>query len=277
MPKPDVSVVTVSFGRAPLVLRKLEALARQTVGAERLEVILVDNACPAAVGSLVGERAWPFALRVLPLAQRTDAGRARALAAEHARGRWLWWSDDDVVPDDDALAHHLQCQAHTPGVSIGSVRFVHQRQTTRLALRRASVAHFTGVNTLFERAAWLRVKDSLPVLPRPYGGEDTVVGCALWSLGVPFVAVTASWVSHQGPLPSQSADPVRAYDAGFNAQVVAAHYPWAAWSLGVHRRQLRLKRLLNAPLSAALLGVLAPRTMTFERGYLQGALAARTG
>jgi len=272
---PEVSVVTPTFGRRALVRRKLEALSRQTTGPQRIEVVLVDNACPEGVGEAVGAEPWPFALRVLRSERRLTAAHARAWAASEARGRWLWWSDDDAVPDDDALAAHLAVQARRPGVTIGSVRFLEGGRVVRWRPRRAGPAQFTGVNALFARAAWARVADRLLPLPRPYGGEDTVVALALQADGVSFADAPDAWVVHHGPMPAAAGDPLKAADAGFNAAVIAQHYPAAAWPLGVHPLQLAAKRALFAGPWRGVGSGLAPRRWAFERAYLEGALAGR--
>lgn len=272
---PEVSVITPTFGRRALVRRKLVALSRQTAGPQLLEVVLVDNACPEGVGAAVTAEPWPFALRVLRSERRLTAADARAWAATEARGRWLWWSDDDAEPDDDALAAHLAVQARVPGVTIGSVRFLEEGRVVRWRPRHAGPAQFTGVNAMLPRAAWARVADRLLTLPRPYGGEDTVVALALQEHGVPFADAREAWVAHHGPMPAAGGDPLKAADAGFNAAVIARHYPAAAWPLGVHPLQVAAKRVLFAGPWRGVGSGLAPRRWAFERAYLEGALAGR--
>jgi len=273
---PQVSVVTVSFGRVDLVRRKLEALARQTTGAAAFEVVLVDNACPDRVGERMAAEAWPFALRVLRSERRLNAADGRAWAAREARGRWLWWSDDDVVPADDALAVHLAVQARRPGVTIGSVRFVGEHGSHAWRPRRAGPVQVTGVNTLLPRDAVLSVAPRLPRLPRAYGGEDALVGLALRADGVAFADAPGAWVDHLGPLPAREAGAAApAFDAGYNAAVIARLYPSAAWALGTHALSLGLKRVVLARAWRGVWSVLAPRRWAFERAYLDGALAAR--
>lgn len=268
---PDVSVITPSAGRAGWVLRKLDALERQTAGTERLEVVLVDNACPEHVGDAAEARAWPFALRVLRSPQRLPAAEARRWAASEARGRWLWWSDDDVVPDDDALERHLAVHERGPCVTIGAVRFVTDAGVSLWRPRRAGPAHVTGVNTMLPRAALVAVQNSVMSLPMPYGGEDTVIGLALAEAGLPIVDVPDAWAAHHGPPPAAAGDADKGYDAGYNAAVIAARYPQAAWPLGVHPLQLGAKRVLLAWIRP---GASAGR-LRFERAYLDGALAGR--
>jgi hypothetical protein len=134
----------------------------------------------------------------------------------------------------------------------------------------------TGVNTVVARALWLRVAERLPALPRRYGGEDTLLGLALEDAGARIAPVPGAWVDHVGPIPSESGDPAKGYDAGYNAAVLAAAYPRAAWALGVHPLQLRAKRALLAPPFESLARRTAPRLSAFESAYLAGAIDGRS-
>ncbi len=158
-----LSVVTASSGRVPLVLRKLEALAAQTLGSGALELVLVDNGCPDGVGDAVEARTWPFDVRVLRAERPLSAADARAWASRTARGRWLWWSDDDAVPAADAAERHLAVQRRRPGVTVGSVRFVDPAlpaaRAPRWTARRVGPAQLTGVNTVLVRERFLAVAD----------------------------------------------------------------------------------------------------------------------
>ena len=55
---PELSVLTPAAGRVDLVLRTLEAL-EDDPQRTRLEVVLLDNACPQGVGDRVAARDWP--------------------------------------------------------------------------------------------------------------------------------------------------------------------------------------------------------------------------
>lgn len=274
---PDLSVLTPSSGRADLVLRKLEALAADP---ERpgLEVVVLDNACPDGVGDRVAARDWPFDVRVLRRRERLPAGPARLAAGRAARGRYVWLSDDDCVPHAGAAARHLARQRAGACVGVGPVRFVADdgRLLRALTVRRPGPAQVTGVNTVVARAAWLDVAARLPELPRPYGGEDTLLGLELEDAGTPIAPVPGAWVDHVGPMPSDAGDPAKAYDAGYNAAVLAAAYPRAAWALGVHPWQVGAKRALFAPPLAAVARRAAPGLAAFEAAYLAGARDGRT-
>ena len=274
MTKPWLSVITPSAGRRALVERKLAALGRQTLGPDRIEMVLVDNACPEAVGDAVEAGQWPFRLRVLRSARRLSAADARMLAGEAATGRWLWLSDDDCEPAADAAAIHLRRHERERCVSVGSVRFVEPSGVRAWRAARPGFAQVTGVNTVLARADLLAVRPHIVRLPRPYGGEDTALGLALAAAGLPIVGVPAAWVDHHGPDPRRGGDARKGFEAGFNATILAAHYRHAAWALGVHPLQLALKRVaFGAPL-LPLWRAVAARTADFEHAYYQGSRSA---
>ena len=274
MSRPELSVLTVSAGRAELLLRKLSALERLRLEPRRLEFVLVDNACPERVGDAVEQRAWPFTVRVLRTQTRESAARARCRAAAAASAPLVWLSDDDCLPAPEAAARHLARQTGSPGVVIGAVRFVADGGTHTYRPRRVGAAQLSGANTTLPRDAMLRACRSRLELPRSYGGEDIALGLQLRDEGLRFIAAPDARVDHLGPNPTSGADPEKGFDAGYNAVVIARRWPDAAWALGVHPFQMALKRLVLAcgvrvwePQGGGRAG--------YERAYLEGGAAAR--
>ncbi len=270
-----LSVLTVSSGRAGLLLAKLEALTRQSVDPATLEVVLVDNACPERVGERAAATAWPFALRVVRLERRARAQAARCRAAQAATAALVWLSDDDCVPAPDAAEQHLARQRRGPCVTIGGVRYLAGDAAHAWRPRRVGPLQLTGANATLPRDAMRTACADPTPLPRPYGGEDGALGYQLRSAGLRFVAVPEASVDHLGPDPTHGADPSKGFDAGYNAVAIAQRWPEATWSLGLHPLQIALKRLwLGAP--RRVTGrFLDPGRARYERAYLDGSLAAR--
>ena len=279
MTHPDLSVVTVSSGRAQLLLRKLAALAAQHLDPRRLELVLVDNACPHDVGSQVEARRWPFGVQVLRAARRLPPGPARCLALDAATAPLVWLSDDDCLPEPQAAERHLARQWPEPCVVVGGLRFVdagRQRPPQRTTPRvRPGPLFVTGANTSLPREAMRRACEAPLELPRPYGGEDLVLGLQLYDQGYRFLAAPEAVVEHHGPDPRWGGEPAKGYDAGYNAVAIARRWPAAAWGLGVHPLQIALKRLALASPEASPWRRLAPGRVRYERAYLDGCLAAR--
>ena len=273
--RPDLSVLTVSAGRRQLLLAKLRALARQRPDPARLELVLVDNACPDGVGDAVERERWPFTVRVVRTARREGAGRARCLAAAAATAPLVWLSDDDCLPAPDAAACHMVRQRRMASVVIGAVRFVDGERVRTWRPRRVGPAQLAGANASLPRDAMLRACDARVELPRAYGGEDIVLGLQLRDQGVPFVAAPEALVEHQGPDPTRGGEPSKGFDAGFNAVAIARRWPAAAWDLGVHPLQLALKRLAFGAPEALVWQRLVTGRLRYERAYLDGSRSAR--
>ena len=275
---PRVSLITPSHGRREFMLQKLASLAAQRASLRHVEVVLVDNGCPQQVASAVEAKAlaegWPFAIKVLRSAQQLPAAEARTWAAREAAQPLLWWSDDDVVFDRDALSGHWARQCPGGCVTIGSTRFEFDNHRSEFRPGFIGPAQLTGANSMLPRSALLAAVDRLPMLPQAYGGEEALVGWALKRQGVVFRAAPDSWATHLGSLPANlSGDEVRAAQAGFNAVAIAVWFPESAWAHGVHPWLLHLKGLLQRrPLRQLMQR--SPRGR-FELAYWRGARAAR--
>ncbi|KUO10112.1 glycosyltransferase family 2 protein [Streptomyces sp. DSM 15324] len=108
-----VSVVVPTRDRTTRLLLTLTALGRQTLGRERFEVVLVDDALrPGAVAQVLS--ALPPGLRVRTAATGgRGAAHARNTGARSARGELLLFLDDDTVAGPGLLETHLAAHART--------------------------------------------------------------------------------------------------------------------------------------------------------------------
>ena len=108
-----LSVVTVTYRRVPLLLRKAASLGEQTLDPSRFEWCVVSNGDPEAAEALA-ELRTPFALRPLLLERNNSVAAARNAAAAAARGEILLLSDDDVMLPPGCLAAHLLAHGVDP-------------------------------------------------------------------------------------------------------------------------------------------------------------------
>ncbi|MCC7013800.1 MAG: glycosyltransferase [Planctomycetes bacterium] len=118
----DLSVVIPTYGRAETILRLLDELDRQTLDAQRFEVLVVDDGSPEPV-QLDCAR---YRISVQLLRQANGGpGSARNLAIARARGRWTLILNDDAVPAPDLLERHLRLSRSLPPKTalLGTFRF----------------------------------------------------------------------------------------------------------------------------------------------------------
>lgn len=101
---PLVSIIIPTNRRQAVLEPCLQALAGQHFDASEMEVIVVHNgpgsppARPAA--------AWPFEL-IIERVSAASASIARNVALDCARGEWVVFLNDDVLPQPELVAAHL--------------------------------------------------------------------------------------------------------------------------------------------------------------------------
>jgi glycosyltransferase involved in cell wall biosynthesis len=99
------TVVIPTYRRRRSLERVLEGLARQRWPAGAMEVIVVSDGADDGSAELVRSFRAPFPTRLLEQANRGPAA-ARNLGVENARGVFVLFLDDDVVPSPDLVAEH---------------------------------------------------------------------------------------------------------------------------------------------------------------------------
>ncbi len=289
MDAPDLSVITVTFGRVELLARKAAALAAQTLTSQRFEWCVTTNGDAAAAAMLRGLD-LPFALRLVELPVNGPVAAGRNEAAAVAGGEVLLLSDDDVMPGPACLEEHLAAHGvgpaiergpaigmgRTPGsVVIGDLRLPEELRegTVREPFERtASLGgralwiNATGANTSLLRDTFIGV-GGYDAAFAAYGGEDSDLALRLRRAGATFRRRAAAWATHVGRiLPDTS----KAYQAGRAGVRVWRKHGGAstALMLGVHPVGLALKRAL---LGSPLRGLYDKETEAYERAYARGA------
>lgn len=107
-----VSVVISTFNRLPLLQELLDALGKQTLGADRFEVVVVDDGSQEPVAPVLGQRRDPFPLTVLTQVN-SGAAAARHAGIMKSGGEVVVITDDDMLVPPEFLAEHLA--AHDAG------------------------------------------------------------------------------------------------------------------------------------------------------------------
>jgi glycosyltransferase involved in cell wall biosynthesis len=109
-----VSIVVPSHNRRAVVSRLLTALADQDHRLDRLEVIVVADGCTDDTYEVLSRYRAPFSFRLIEQPASGPAS-ARNTGAEAAKGEWLLFLDDDVVPSPELVTAHLRAHHRAPG------------------------------------------------------------------------------------------------------------------------------------------------------------------
>ena len=269
----ELSVVTVTHNRQALLERKLDSLLAQTLSPERFEWLLCVNGSSDGTLAFFQTLRLPFQLKLVVHEKQASPAVARNACARQARGRALYFSDDDCLLAPETLAAHARAQS-APCVAIGGIDFEAGDEAYRWEPRRVNYWNLNGANTSVDRQAFEAVGGFDERL-EGYGGEDVLLGYTLRRYGLAFRAVPGARVRHLGADPRRAGDEAKAESAGRNAVRIARRYPGLAFRLGVHPLILQLKRLAFGSPFAPLTRRLSPATFRYERAYLVGALEER--
>lgn len=198
----NLSVVIPTYDRHALLRHGLEALTRQTLAAERFEVLVVDDGSPHPPDSLVAGVDGKLRLELL---RKPNGGlaSARNFGAARAKGDLLLFMDDDILPGPEFLEKHLEVHAREArAVALGSLPHPDDLPLTPFLYYLNRVIHYD----LFLRYG---SADRIPLPPlngnssirrrdfeeaggydltfSSYGGEDTEMGYRLVRRGLKFV------------------------------------------------------------------------------------------
>jgi len=116
---PELSILIPTLGRPRLLGRVLDRLEDQTAGSRAFEVIVAADAKERELGSLdraVAGRSYP-ARRLQ--ATRPGASAARNAAWRAAAGRVVLFLDDDILPERQLVAEHLDWHRRSPAAEVG--------------------------------------------------------------------------------------------------------------------------------------------------------------
>ena len=111
-PRPDVSVVIVSFNTADLTHRCVESVLAEGKSLD-LQVIVVDNASSDGSAERIASE-FPD-VEVIANDENLGFARANNLGFERARGRFLLVLNPDAIVEDDAIERTLRFAESRPG------------------------------------------------------------------------------------------------------------------------------------------------------------------
>jgi glycosyltransferase involved in cell wall biosynthesis len=185
----EISVVTPTRDRAPVLARCLDTLTRQSLDPARYEILIVDDGStddtPAVVEA--ARRGATCEVRMFRLGQHAGIPAARNRAIQEARGDLIVFVDSDELAPASFLAAHLDCHRRGPNVICrGPVIITHALDRpfeARGGILDLSTAYFDTDNASVRRSDLLRAglfDESFS----PYGWEGLDLGFRLRTLGL---------------------------------------------------------------------------------------------
>ena len=223
MSLPEVSVVVSSYERPDSLARLLLALARQSLGSDRFEVVVVDNGSGPRTAAALDAVAARVQLPLVRIRHARTLGPAggRNSGWRAAAASLIAFTDDDCVPAPGWLAGLLAAHAASPhpgeltivqgrtDPDPGDLARLRRTLWARIVSVRAADGRFETCNILYPRALLERLggfdESLMPrgLRPSPVG-EDTDLGWRARELGARALYAPAALVHHEvvelGPL-----------------------------------------------------------------------------
>ncbi len=106
----DISIVIPTYNRIYSLKRVLSALENQSIPFSNFEVIVVSDGATDGTNKYLQSHEAPFNFRPV-LQTNGGAATARNAGIKAAKGDFILFLDDDVVPTAELLARHLQTHA----------------------------------------------------------------------------------------------------------------------------------------------------------------------
>jgi len=121
----DLSVIIPTYNRSVLLERVLLGYSQQTWSPERFEVIVVDDGSADDCSTLLEGLAARVPYRLVRFAQRhSGPAAARNRGVRAARGRFLLFTNDDMLPAPDLVERHPEIlHQHPESAVLGFVEW----------------------------------------------------------------------------------------------------------------------------------------------------------
>ncbi|MEI7031269.1 glycosyltransferase family 2 protein [Streptomyces pratensis] len=166
--EPDVSVIIGAYDAMPYLVRCLESVEAQTIGADRMEIIAVDDGSTDGTGAYLEEFAARSAISTRVVRQENSGGpsgpRNRGLGL--ARGRYVFFLDADDYFGEEALERMVAMgdRAGTDvvlgkivGVNRGAAKSMWKETVERADLYSSNIKFTLSAQKLFRRDLLVRL------------------------------------------------------------------------------------------------------------------------
>ncbi|GAA2984228.1 hypothetical protein GCM10010447_11210 [Streptomyces fulvorobeus] len=181
--EPDVSIVIGAYEAMPYLIRCLESVEEQTLAADRMEIVAVDDGSTDGTGEYLDSFAARTAIPMRVVHQANSGGPSgpRNVGLGLARGRYVFFLDADDYFGPEALERMVAMgdRAGTDvvlgkivGVNRGAAKSMWKETVERADLYRSNVKFTLSAQKLFRRALLQRLGMSFDEKLRT--GEDAL-------------------------------------------------------------------------------------------------------
>lgn len=167
-PEPDVTVVVGAYEAMPYLVRCLESVESQTLGADRVELVAVDDGSTDGTGEYLEEFAARSKIPTRVVRQPNSGGPSgpRNVGLGMARGRYVFFLDADDYFGDEALERMVAMAdragtdvvlGRMAGVGRGVPRSMFTRTVEHAEVHTSRVVYALSAQKLFRRSLLSRL------------------------------------------------------------------------------------------------------------------------
>ncbi|MET9804301.1 glycosyltransferase family 2 protein [Streptomyces sp. NPDC006368] len=164
---PDVSVIVGAYEAMPYLVKCLDSVEAQTIGADRIELIAVDDGSTDGTGEYLEEFAARTALPMRVVRQANSGGPSgpRNTGLKLARGRYVFFLDADDHLGEEALERLVAMAdkagtdvvlGKTVGVNRNAAKSMWGRTVERADIYTSNVKYTLSAQKLFRRELLVR-------------------------------------------------------------------------------------------------------------------------
>ncbi|MEU4497833.1 glycosyltransferase family 2 protein [Streptomyces sp. NPDC023998] len=165
--EPDVSVIIGAYDAMPYLVRCLESVEAQSIGADRIEIVAVDDGSTDGTGECLEEFAarGKAEMRVVRQANSGGPGGPRNLGLSLARGRYVFFLDADDHLGDEALERMVAVAdragtdvvlGRMEGVNRGAPQSMYRKSAERTDVFSSNIKFTLSAQKLFRRELLVR-------------------------------------------------------------------------------------------------------------------------
>lgn len=109
------SIIITTYNRREALVETVKALAKQTVPADRYEIIIVDDGSTDDTYAAISELSLPCAVKCFRHPENRGISAGRNLAIRNAKGHYLILVSDDLLVPENFIAMHVETLERFPG------------------------------------------------------------------------------------------------------------------------------------------------------------------
>lgn len=109
------SIIITTYNRREALVETVKTLAKQTIPADRYEIVIVDDGSTDGTYEAISSLSTPCAVRCFRHFENRGISAGRNLAIRNAIGRYLILVSDDLLVPEDFIAKHLDTLERYPG------------------------------------------------------------------------------------------------------------------------------------------------------------------